>query len=390
MDLKELRVQIDEIDRQMVDLFDRRMRVAAGVAAYKKENGLPILDEGRERAKLGAVAAMANEDMADYTRMLYSYLMDMSRAYQEKLMHPESAECALWNTISRAIDETPKCFPGRTSTAGHARVACQGTWGAYSQHAADKLFSKPEIDFVPTFDDVFTAVEEGRCDYGIVPAENNTAGSVRRVYDLMTEKQFRIVRAVRVKIDHSLLVNSGTRREDIREIVSHEQALAQCADYLRITFPHAKITARANTALSAEYVAKSGRNDIAAIASPDCAALYGLVCLSENIQISDNNRTRFFCISKSLEIYPGADRTSLMLRLPHEPGSLYRMLARFNAHGINLLKLESRPIPSTDFSVLFCFEVETSVYADAFAALIREFSVMGDDLRYLGSYAEVQ
>ena len=130
MDLKELRVQIDEIDRQMVDLFDRRMRVAAGVAAYKKENGLPILDEGRERAKLGAVAAMANEDMADYTRMLYSYLMDMSRAYQEKLMHPESAECALWNAISRAIDETPKCFPGRTSTAGRARVACQGTWGA--------------------------------------------------------------------------------------------------------------------------------------------------------------------------------------------------------------------------------------------------------------------
>ncbi|MBE6659027.1 MAG: bifunctional chorismate mutase/prephenate dehydratase [Ruminococcaceae bacterium] len=390
MDLKELRVQIDEIDRQMVDLFDRRMRIAAGVAQYKKENGIPILDEGRERAKLGAVAAMANEDMADYTRMLYNYLMDMSRAYQDKLMHPEAADCPLWSTIARAIDETPKCFPGRASAAGRARVACQGTWGAYSQHAADKLFSKPQIDFVPTFDDVFTAVEEGRCDYGIVPAENNTAGSVRRVYDLMTEKQFRIVRAVRVKIDHSLLVNPGTRREDIAEIVSHEQALAQCADYLRRSFPNAKITARANTALSAEYAAKSGRHDIAAIASPDCAQLYGLDCLSENIQISDNNRTRFFCISKSLEIYPGADRTSLMLRLPHEPGSLYRMLARFNAHGINLLKLESRPIPSTDFSVLFCFELETSVYADEFAALIRELSDLGDDMRYLGSYSEVQ
>ena len=390
MDLKELRVQIDEIDRQMVDLFDRRMRIAAGVAAYKKENGLPILDEGRERAKLGAVAAMAKEDMADYTRMLYNYLMDMSRAYQDQLMHPAEAECSLWQSISDAIEHTPKCFPARASASGKARVACQGTWGAYSQHAADKLFSKPEIDFVPSFEDVFTAVEEGRCDYGIVPAENNTAGSVRRVYDLMTEKQFRIVRSVRVKIDHCLLVNPGTDFADIKEIVSHEQALAQCADYLRKTFPNAKITARENTALSAEYAAKSGRSDIAAIASLDCAERYGLVCLSENIQISDNNRTRFFCIAKSLEIYPGADRTSLMLRLPHEPGSLYRMLARFNAHGINLLKLESRPIPSTDFSVLFCFELETSVYADAFAALIRELSDLGSDVRYLGSYSEVQ
>ena len=390
MDLKELRVQIDEIDRQMVDLFDRRMRIAAGVAAYKKENGLPILDEGRERAKLGAVAAMAKEDMADYTRMLYNYLMDMSRAYQDELMHPKNVSCPLWQSISDAIEQTPKCFPARTSSGKKARVACQGTWGAYSQRAADKLFSKPDIDFVPTFDDVFCAVEEGRCDYGIVPAENNTAGSVRRVYDLMTEKQFCIVRAVRVKIDHSLLVNPGTDFADIKEIVSHEQALAQCADYLRKTFPNAKITARENTALSAEYAAKSGRSDIAAIASPDCVQRYGLVCLSENIQISDNNRTRFFCISKSQEIYPGADRTSLMLRLPHEPGSLYRTLARFHAHGINLLKLESRPIPSTDFSVLFCFELEISIYDEAFAALIRELSDMGADLRYLGSYSEVQ
>lgn len=389
MDLKELRVQIDEIDRQMVALFDARMRIAAGVAAYKKENGLPILDEGRERAKLGAVSSMAQPDMADYTRMLYNYLMDMSRAYQDKLLHPDTASSALWNTISGAMENTSRCFPARNAAAGKARVACQGTWGAYSQHAADKMFSKPEIVFVPTFEDVFTAVEEGKCDYGIVPAENNTAGTVRLVYDLMTEKQFRIVRAVRVKIDHSLLVNPGTKKEDITEIVSHEQALAQCAEYLRREFPGAKITARANTALSAEYAAKSGRSDIAAIASPDCAALYGLSCLSENIQVSDNNRTRFFCISKELEIYPGADRTSLMLRLPHEPGSLYRMLARFNAHGINLLKLESRPIPSTDFTVLFLFELETQVYSEEFASLIRELSDMGSDLRYLGSYSEV-
>ena len=238
---------------------------------------------------------------------------------------------------------------------------------------------------------MFNAVEKGLCDYGIVPAENNTAGSVRRVYDLMTEKRFRIVRAIRVKIDHALLALPGTKKEDIREIVSHEQALAQCASFIQKEFPNAKVTSYENTAKAAEYVSKSGRTDLAAIGSPDCAKLFGLVCLSENIQVSDNNRTRFFCISKKLEIYPGADRTSLMLRLPHEPGSLYRVLARFNAHGINLTKLESRPIPTTDFAALFCFEIETPVYSEDFAGLIRELADdLGDDFRYLGSYAEVQ
>lgn len=390
MDLKELRSRIDDLDAQLVSLFDERMQIAADIAAYKQENNLPVADESREREKLTAVASMSDDELRDYVRMLYSYIFDISRSYQNKLLHPSTAACPVWDKIADAIEHTPKLFPARASAAGKPRVACQGTWGAYSQHAADKLFGKPEIFFVSTFESVFNAVEKGLCDYGIVPAENNTAGSVRRVYDLMTEKRFRIVRAIRVKIDHALLALPNVKKEDIREIVSHEQALSQCSDFLQREFPNAKLTAYENTAKAAEYVSKSGRTDLAAIGSPDCAKLFGLTCLSENIQVSDNNRTRFFCISKKLEIYPGADRTSLMLRLPHEPGSLYRVLARFNAHGINLTKLESRPIPTTDFAALFCFELETPVYSDEFAALIRELSDLGDDFRYLGSYSEVQ
>ncbi|MBP3918075.1 MAG: prephenate dehydratase [Clostridia bacterium] len=391
MDLNEIRAHIDDVDDQLVKLFEERMHLTADVAAYKKENNLPVLDEERERAKLTDIASKSSEELRGYIRMLYEYIFNISRTQQSQILHPASAGCPIWDVIADAIENTPKLFPARASVQGKPRVACQGTWGAYSQHAADKLFGKPEIFFVSTFESVFNAVEKGLCDYGIVPAENNTAGSVRRVYDLMTEKRFRIVRAIRVKIDHALLALPGTKKEDIREIVSHEQALAQCAEFLQKEFPNAKLTAYENTAKAAEYVSKSGRADLAAIGSPDCAKLFGLTCLSENIQVSDNNRTRFFCISKKLEIYPGADRTSLMLRLPNEPGSLYHVLSRFNAHGINLIKLESRPIPTTDFAFLFCFEVETTVYSEDFACLIRELSEdLGDDFRYLGSYAEVQ
>ena len=389
MDLSTLRSKIDDTDQQLIKLFEERMKIAAEIAAYKKENGLPVLDEGRERQKLMEVCAISSEDMRDYTRILYGYLFDISRSYQKKLLHPKENLYPIWESIAAALEETPRLFPARQRAGGRSRVACQGTWGAYSQFAADKLFVKPEIVFVSNFEDVFNAVEGGLCDYGMVPAENNTAGSVRRVYDLMTEKQFHIVRATRIKVDHSLLAAPGTKKEDIREIVSHEQALAQCSEFLHTEFPAAKITAYKNTAKAAEYVANSNRSDVAAIASPNCAALYGLSCLCENIQISDNNRTRFCCISKKPEIYPGADRTSLMLKLPHEPGSLYRVLSQFNAHGINLIKLESRPIPSTDFAFLFCFELETSIYSEGFAALIRELSDLGDNFRYLGSYSEV-
>ncbi len=391
MELKDIRLQLDDIDAQIVKLFNERMHLCADVAQYKKENNLPVLDEGREREKLTAVALQSDETLRDYTRSLYNQIFDLSRAHQNKLLHPATAQCPVWDVISDAIENTPKVFPARKGAAGVPRVACQGTWGAYSQHAADKLFGKPEVFFVSTFESVFNAVEKGLCDYGIVPAENNTAGSVRRVYDLMTEKHFRIVRAIRVKIDHALLALPGVKKEDIREIVSHEQALTQCAAYIQREFPNAKVTSYENTAKAAEYVAKSGRNDLAAIGSPDCAKLFGLNLLSENIQVTDNNRTRFFCISKKLEVYPGADHTSMMLRLPHEPGSLYRVLSRFNAHGINLIKLESRPIPASDFAALFCFELEASVYSDDFAALIRELADdLGDDFRYLGSYTEVQ
>ena len=200
---------------------------------------------------------------------------------------------------------------------------------------------------------------------------------------------FKIVRSTRLKIDHNLVAKKGTKLEDIKEIFSHPQAISQCSAYLEKLGKDVKITPCENTAAAAEAVAQSDRKDVAAIASHSCVALYGLERLAADIQDRSNNYTRFICISKKLEIYPGADKTSLMVVLPHRPGSLYQILARFYALGLNLIKLESRPLPDREFEFMFYFDLETSVYSDEFIRMVDDLSAVCEEFQYLGSYSEV-
>ncbi len=378
MDLNDLRLEIDRIDREMVELFCKRMAISVKVSQYKIENSLPVLDANRERKKLAKISEMAGEDMASYARTLYNTIFDLSRAEQEKYMHPTSPTA---EKIKRAIETTPKIFPD------YATVACQGVEGAYSQIAAEKLFKVPDISYYGEFEDVFIAVKEGRADYGVLPLENSTAGSVNMVYDLMMKYNFFIVRQTRVHIDHQLLAKKGTRAEDIKEVFSHPQAISQCADFLREL--GIKVTPCQNTAAAAKMVAESERDDIAALSSRSCASLYNLDIIGSSVQDKGNNHTRFICISKKREIYPGADKTSIMAVTPHRPGALFRVMSRFNALGINLAKLESRPIPDRDFEFMFYFDLETSVYSPEFLQLICELDFVCEDFRYLGSYSEV-
>ena len=266
--------------------------------------------------------------------------------------------------------------------------ACQGVEGAYSQIACEKIFKNPFIMYFKNFEGVFTAIEKGLCQYGILPIENSTAGSVKKVYDLMISHNFSIVRTFRMKIDHNLLVKPGTKLSDIKEIYSHEQAINQCTDFLQ-KFPGVSIIPVANTAIAAEMVSKSERNDVAALSSRNCAELYNLDCLESNIQDKGNNYTRFICISKNLEVYPGSDKTSIMMVLPHRPGSLYKFLARLYVLGINVTKLESRPIPDRDFEFMFYFDLETSIYSEEFVQLMCELDDLCEEFKYLGSYREV-
>lgn len=379
MDIKELRNEIDAIDDQLVKLFCQRMEVSAKVADYKREHNLPILVPAREREILANVAEKAGKEMSNYTRVLYSMLFELSRGYQSKRNLTISP---LHEQIQQAIDKTPKLFPQAPM------VACQGVEGAYSQIACEKIFKTPFIMYFKNFEAVFTAIEQGLCQYGILPIENSTAGSVNKVYDLMIRHNFSIVRTFRMKVDHNLLVNKGAKLEDVKEIYSHEQAISQSASFLN-TLPGVKVIPVENTAVAAKMVAESGRMDVGALSSRSCAELYNLSCIASSVQDKGNNHTRFICISKNMEIYPGSDKTSIMMVLPHRPGSLYRVMARLYTLGINVTKLESRPIPDREFEFMFYFDLETSIYSEEFVQLMCELDVLCEEFKYLGSYTEV-
>lgn len=379
MDLTELRHEIDGIDDQLVALFCRRMELCAQVADYKKANNLPILMPAREREKLKNVADQAGPEMASYTRTLYAMLFELSRSYQSKR---NGGSRTLYTEITQSIAQTPNLFPQSPM------VACQGVEGAYSQLACEKIFPNPMILYFKTFDGVFQAIDQGLCQYGILPIENSTAGSVTKVYDLMIQHNFYIVRTFRLKIDHNLLANPGAKMEDIKEIYSHEQAINQCSTFLH-SLKGVNVVPVANTAVASEMVASSGRKDVAALSSRSCAELYNLSCLAASVQDKGNNRTRFICISKNMEIYPGSDKTSIMMILNHKPGALYKVLARIYTLGINVTKLESRPIPDREFEFMFYFDLETSIYSEQFVQLMCELEDLCEEFKYLGSYTEV-
>lgn len=379
MDMTELRGRIDAADEALINAFVERMNVSGEIAQYKAAHGLPVLDKKREREKLFAVSGKVPEDMQSYAVELYSLLFELSRSRQNRLLHKQSP---LAESVQSAIENTPPLFPEK------AAVACQGVEGSNSQIACERLFRLPREHYFSSFDEVFNAIENGLCRYGVLPIENSTAGSVNAVYDLMMRHHFHIVRSVRVKVDHNLLALPGAKLSGIREIYSHEQALSQCAKFLA-SLPNVNVIPCENTAMAAKLVADSGRDDVAALSTHACERLYHLACLAPSVQDTADNYTRFICITRDLEIYPGADRTSLMMTLPHEPGALYKVLSRLYALGINLNKLESRPIPERSFEFMFYFDLENPVYDPAFLQLLSELGDISEEYTYLGSYSEV-
>ena len=378
MDFQEARNAINEVDAQLVPLLKKRMSASAAIGEYKKEHQIPILDRERERQILAKVSKEAGE-YGKEERILYSNILEISRSIQHRILSPNSK---LSEEIKLAIKNTPQAFPQE------AVVACQGVEGAYSQVAADKFFPQASIVYFKRFEDVFQAVDRGMCEYGILPIENSSAGSVTEVYDLMKKFKFYIVRSLRLPVHHFLLGKNGVELSNIREIISHQQAISQCSDYLN-ALKDVKITVCENTAMAAQRVMNSDRMDIAAISSRNCAELYGLKILNDHIQNSDNNHTRFICISRKLEIYPGADKTSLMLSLPHIPGSIYHMLGRFASEGFNLTKLESRPIVGRDFEYLFYLDLDASIYQESLMNVLGQIENELDQFQYLGSYREM-
>jgi len=378
MELSEARKEIDKIDSQLTELFAQRMNLAHSIAQEKMAQGLPVYNQAREREILARVCAQAGEELETYTHVLFSTLFDLSRSYQNGII---ASGKGFVDKVNTAVANSPALFPTKGT------VACQGVEGAYSQKACDKLFSIPSIMYFRSFEGVFSAVESGLCQFGILPIENSSYGSVTRVYDLMREHNFHIVKSIKLRVSHALLAKKGVKLSDIREVCSHEQAIGQCGGFLRM-HPEIKVTMFENTAAAAKYAAESERNDIAAICSADCAELYGMSVISHGIQDTDNNYTRFICIAKDLTIYSGADRISLMLSVPHRPGALYSLMSKFSALGLNMTKLESRPIPGSDFEFMFYFDFEASLINGDVVKLLGELSESSEVFVFLGSYSE--
>ena len=379
--LEQIRTEINKIDDELVRLFVRRLEVVEKVAEAKRASGRPVFDPARERAILSHVAETVGPRYEDGARLLFSTLFNISRARQRDVLDRGGR---LSEMIARVRSETPAVFPTRVT------VACQGGEGAYSQQAASRLFLFPTITFKPSFDDVFSAVEKGECRYGVLPIENSNAGSVTAVYDLMVRHRFHIVKAIRQRIDHVLLGNRGAALSGIREVLSHPQALAQCSRFL-LGHPEIKPVPGSNTALSAKELAEGGRMDLAVIASRSCAELYGLDIIDEGVADSPMNYTRFIVISKAPEIYADSKKFTIQMSLPHKPGTLYYVMAKFAAVNINLTKLENRPIPGSDFEMQFTFDFEASPSDPQVLRLLDELAGDPDVERFtfLGAFPEI-
>ena len=378
MELSEIREKIDAVDDQLLDLFLQRMDLSEEVAAYKNEHHLPILNKERERAILAKVTEKSGEKER-YAYHLFSTLFELARSRQAELI---DAPTRVGAQIKAALADMNEVFPQT------GLVACQGVEGANSQVACDRLLPRGNIVYVKTFQAVVSAVESGLCKFGVLPIENSSNGSVRAVYELLQDHNLTIVRSTRLCIRHELLALPGVKMEDITEIYSHEQAIGQCSKFLN-GLNGVRVIPCDNTAMAAKMVAERGDRHAAAISSHPCAALYGLETVSDEIQDSDNNYTRFICVTKDPVIYAGANRISLIIACDNKPGALYEILSKLAALGINMTKLESCPVTGRNFEFIFFLELEASVQAPGVLPMLEELERSCEGFHFLGNYAEI-
>ncbi len=382
-ELSEIRRDIDRIDKQLVPLLCERLDCAVRVAAYKQQHGIPVLNEQREQAVIDGVAA-ASDALDEHDRgygransLVYSTVMEVSRALQHRLLGAGAA-------LRERLENADRCL----IDADKARVICQGARGAFSHEAASRLFPEAEPTFAATWEDVVTAVKNGDADYGLLPVENSSTGSVHEAYDLIIANRCHIAAAVDVPVRQCLLGVNGASPETVNTVVSHSQALAQCRDYIRDR-GYAE-QSYGNTATAAALVAERNDLSFAAIGSRKAAEQFGLCVLAEDIQSYNGNTTRFVAISRELCVPENADRITLLFCLPHVTGSLYHTLARFALAGLNLTKLESRPLKNGSFEYAFYLDFEGNLQNENTIALLCALSEELPQFTLLGNYYEMK
>lgn len=378
--LEHLREEIDAIDSRMVELFRRRMEVTAQVGEYKLERGLPVLDAAREAQVLERKAALAGEELRSDVTALYETIMAISRRQQQRLM--VRGEAPHWlSELNAAMEHARKPL-----SKAEARVLYQGEPGAYAEEAAADFFGEDcRREHVAFWEDIFAALRDGAADYGVLPIENSSTGSINQVYDLLAKYGAYIVGEQTVRVNHCLMAPRGADISMLRQVFSHEQGLLQCAEYLK-DHPDWEQNALRNTAAAAKLVAESGDPGSAAIGSRRCAALYGLDILAEGINFNRENFTRFVVVSPVMELREDREKVSLLFTLSHQSGTLYRLLSVFAHEGLNLIKLESRPIPGRPWEYRFFVDFTGDLSAPGMAERLRDAAEAAENFRVLGNY----
>ena len=375
MSIDELRKKIDAIDDELSSLYVKRMDCCKEIGEKKAMANSSVSVPKRENEILTRVTKGVPEELKLYLKQLYDNIFIQSKNYQSSLARKDSPSS---NAIREHLKEERRNFPIS------ATVACQGVDGAFSGIAAKRLFEISDITYFKNFDGVFNAVEKGLCDYGVLPIENSTVGSVLQVYDLMKKHKFYIVRSIRVKVSHCLVAKNASAK--VKKIYSHEQALSQCAEIIKSL--GAETVVVENTAVAARLVAESNEDGVGAICSEDCANIYNLKVIKKDVQDNGLNFTRFICISKDLKIFKGADKISVMTALEHKVGSLNNLLSRFYTQGLNLTKLESRPVGGGEFEFMFYFDFVGDVENEGVLNLLADLETTSDKFVFLGSYKE--
>lgn len=369
MDLDALRVEIDELDKQILESFHKRMDLCRNVALYKKENGMQIFQGDREKAIIDKVRSGSPDELKNATSALFTGIMDISKCLQQQAL----------------LKDRVFISPVPLNMLSGGKVGCQGTGGSNSETAARKLFKDNEIVFYNEFEDVFKAVESGEIEFGIVPIHNSTAGSVAPNYDLMGKHNVYIARTVKVEITNCLAVKEGTDIEDVKMVYSHPQALSQCSIYLR-EGGFEPVEAQ-NTATAAKYVSECDE-PCAVVCSENCAELYGLKIVRKNISNVIPNYTRFICITKDFCLSDDAKTVSVTLEISNFKGSLYRLLTKFFVNDMDLEKIESRPIADGSFDVRFFLDFTGNVKNERVRSLLVELADEICEFKFLGNYSE--
>lgn len=374
-DLGELRDRIDEIDEQIVALYEKRMEVCKEVAEYKIANGKKVFDRAREDEKLQKVSRLTHNGFNSHgVRELFEQIMSTSRKLQYQMLAEEGSTGRL-----------PFICVDRLDTA-RARVVFQGAEGSYSQAAVKRFFGEDVNSYhVETFRDAMAAIEEGSADYAVLPIENSTAGIVSEIYDLLVEFENYIVGEQIIPIEHCLMALPGTEMSDIRTVYSHPQSLMQSARYLQ-EHPNWRQVSLKNNAFAARKVAEEGDKTQAAVASAYAAEVYGLTVLEQGVNDSKNNSTRFIIVTNQKVFRLDADKISICLEVPHKSGSLYHILSHFIYNNLNMTKIESRPIEERSWEYRFFIDFAGNLSQSAVKNALRGLREEARSMKILGNY----